>query len=510
MRTDAAFIRTLNSHRTRPVISRATLVAAAILSTCVAVGRAEDRLPDSERSTARDNLTALLDRALTGHGQSKARFGGRVVSLPSGDVVYDSGGRSPLIPASNMKLVVMATAIDHLGPNYEFRTVCAVRGQDLVVLGGGDPTLGDDRLAAERKEPITAVFRDWAQRLKSSGVKQIPGNIVIDDSLFDRQFTHPNWPPEQHETWYEAPVGALNFADNCVEISVKPGKSGKPATVSMVPGNTALKIINKTSTGSKQTVSAHRRRGSDEVVVTGSVARAGTLGPISVNDPGLYFGGVLRTVLAAQGIRVGGSVVRQAVPRDANGNPTGAHVIAVVKTPLRDALARAGKQSLGMMAEALIKLLGSRQSGIGSWESGRAVVMSFLQKVGADTADCKVDDGSGLSRLNRISPLAMTRVLQYMNTASPEKFALLRDCLAVAGVDGTLEKRMRDPATKGRVFAKTGYINGVRTLAGYIRTGPDSWLAFAFFYNQAAATRPLSDAQDKACKLLAGGGSPRP
>ncbi len=510
MRTDAAFIRTFPLQSIRPVICRLSIPATALLLTCVAIARAEDRPSDPVRPSGRDDLATLLDRALTGHGQAKARFGGRVVNLPSGEVVYDSGGRSALIPASNMKLIVMATAIDHLGPNYEFRTICAIRGQDLVVIGGGDPTLGDDRLAAERKEPVTAVFRDWAQRLKAAGVQQIPGNIVIDDSLFDRQFTHPNWPPEQHETWYEAPVGALNFADNCVEVSVKPGRAGKPATVTMIPGNTALKIVNKTTTGAKQTVSAHRGRGSDEIVVTGTVARAGTLGPISVNDPGLYFGGVIRTVLAAQGIRVGGSVVRQSVPRDANGNPTGAHVIAVVKTPLRDALARAGKQSLGMMAEALIKLLGSRQSGVGSWESGRAVVLSFLQKVGADVTECKVDDGSGLSRLNRISPLAMTRVLQYMNTASPEKFALLRDCLAVAGVDGTLEKRMRDPATKGRVFAKTGYINGVRTLAGYIRTGPDTWLAFAFFYNQAAATRPLSDAQDKACKLLAGAGSLQP
>jgi D-alanyl-D-alanine carboxypeptidase/D-alanyl-D-alanine-endopeptidase (penicillin-binding protein 4) len=454
------------------------------------------------RSSAPRDLQSDLDAILEVSGQSKLTYAGRVIELPSGRVIYDHNGKAPLMPASCMKLITIAAAIDHLGPGFQFQTTCAIRGKDLVVIGAGDPTIGDERLARSRGESITAVFANWAARLKTAGVQQIPGDIVIDDSIFDRQFVNPNWPPEQFQEWYEAPVGGLNFNANCVDIRVTPGKPGKPATVTLVPGNTALSIINQTITGSRHAPSARRKPGTDSIVVSGPVARTTQLGPITIQDPGLYFGSILKTVLASQGIKIGGNVRREKVSLDSAGRPIDGHIVGVLKTPLADAMARAGKQSLGMMAETLMKLLGARAGGTGSWTSGRAAVESFLQKVGAAPDQFKIDEGSGLSRYNRLSPAVATQTLQYIFSGPPQRFAALRQSLSVAGIDGTLEKRMKDPATKGRIFAKTGYINGVRTLAGYIHTRNDQWLAFAFFYNNAAATRPLSNAQDKACRLL--------
>jgi len=471
-------------------------VGAVIAINSLAVLRAQPPAPPS------GGLSAQLEKILTSYADKKVRFAGRVVELPSGQVLYDHDGERPMMPASNMKLVVMAAAIVQLGKDYQFKTVIAIRGKDLVVIGGGDPTIGDEKPAKASGTSITAVLRDWAEKLKASGVKQIPGNIVVDDSIFDRQFTHPNWPREQYETWYEAPIGGLNFNANCVDVSVKPTQPGKPAQITTVPSGGAFKIVNQTTTGKKNTVRVSRSKGGDTLVVSGSVARSDKLGTVTIRDPGLHFGQVLKAVLIANGIRVGGDVVRERVRLKSDGTPENGHVVAIHRTPMAQAMSRAGKDSLGMMAEALIKTVGRKQSGVGTWESGRAAVKTFLQKAGARTDSLFIDDGSGLSKNNRVSPAAMTRVLRFIHATSPANFDALRNCLARAGMDGTLDDRLRGPETRGRIFAKTGYINGVRTLSGYAQARSGKWLAFSFFYNGAASTRPLTQLQDKACELL--------
>lgn len=440
-----------------------------------------------------------LDRLLIDPASKKAQFGGCVIELPSGRVIYERDSTTPLMPASNMKLMVIAAAIDQLGKGYQFTTRLAVQGKDVVIIGGGDPVLGDDRIAEERGQSITAVFHAWADKLLAAGVKRIPGDVVIDDSLFDQQFVHPNWPADQYETWYEAPVGALNFSSNCVSVNVARGK-GKPE-LTMSPANTLFKLENRASMGGKQTVVAKRDANSDSIRISGEVARNVVLGPMSVRDPGLFTGSAFKTVLAARGIPVAGNVVRRRVRQGDGRLPKDCHVIAVHKTPLADALARAGKNSLGMVAESLIKLLGSRGQSPGSWTTGRAALTAFLKKTGVPSDHFNIDEGSGLSRGNRLTPVATVRVLQYMFAAGNGSFELLRDNLAIGGVDGTLDKRLRTPDVRGRVYAKTGYIKGVRTLAGYIRTGKDQWLAFAFFYNQ-ANTAKMRQAQDNACRAL--------
>lgn len=449
------------------------------------------------------DLQAQLDAILTRHDQPKARFGGRVIELPGGRVLYDHDGETPLIPASTLKLVVIAAAIDRLGPAYAFTTSLSARGEDLVVVGSGDPTFGDEKLAAADGKPMTHVFHEWAERLKAAGVSRVAGNLVIDDSVFDRQFVHPNWPSDQYQAWYEAPIGGLNFNANCTEVAMKPAGAGRPAHVSLVPGNTLFTLVNKTTSGGKHSATAMRPRGKDEIVVRGRVAKPNRLGPITVPDPGLYFGYVFKTVLAAKGIRLQGRVVREKVSLDSDRMPIGGHLIAAHRAPLSDAALRAGRDSLGMMAEGLIKALGAAAGGRGSWETGRQAVMDYLTSAGVSTDGIVIDDGSGLSRQNRISAASMTQALRYVFESSPTNFDALRNSLARPGREGTMKRRLRDEDIRDRIFAKTGYINGVRTLAGYVRTADGRWLAFAFLYNGAAKTRPLTKLQDEACALLA-------
>ncbi len=452
--------------------------------------------------TAKASIRTQLDRTLTPHGQPKVTMGASVVLLPSGELLYEHNAELPLIPASNMKLLVLAAAIDRLGPEHDFTTVLAIRNTDLVVIGGGDPTIGDEAIAKARGTTITALFHAWAQRLKDAGVKQIPGNLVIDDSIFDQKFVHPNWPRDQYQKWYEAPVGGLNFNANCTSVQVTPATAGQPPKASFVPGNTLLSLLNRAVTGKKNTATVSRLRGTDEITLNGSVAKAGVLGPVTVRDPGLHFAYVLKTALAAKGIPIHGKVVRERIRRADGSLPTDCHLVDIHRTPLSTAIPRGGKNSLGVTAEAVFKLLGSRQGTTGSWQSGRDALRGFLNDVGIPPSQVVIDDGSGLSRKNRVSAAAMTRVLLHTYNARSTAFETLRDSLACAGIDGTLKKRLRNPRTKGRIFAKTGYINGVRTLAGYIHTHSDQWLAFAFYYNQAAKTRPLTKIQDQACRLL--------
>ncbi len=153
-------------------------------------------------------------------------------------------------------------------------------------------------------------------------------------------------------------------------------------------------------------------------------------------------------------------------------------------------------------AEGLIKTLGARPGAAGSWKNGRAAVEGFMAKIGVPADQFRVDDGSGLSRENRLSASAAVRVLSYMFKRDAATAGMFRSSLAVAGVDGSLRNRLKTPDVKGRIFAKTGYIAGVRTLAGYVHTHADRWLAFAFFYDNAAATRPMTKAQNRACRLL--------
>lgn len=448
------------------------------------------------------DLKSQLDAILRLPHTTKGRLSASVIELDTGRVLYEYRSKRPLIPASNMKLVVMAAAIDQLGPDYKFQTVLAIRDTDLVVVGGGDPTLGDERLAEARNENITALFQKWAQVIKDAGIRQIPGNIVVDDLIFDLKFTHPKWPQNQYQNWYEAPIGGLNFNANCVVAMVTPTKPKKPAKVRLMPDNRLIKISNKTTTGKKNTVVVARPRNTDTLVLRGSVAKESKLQEVTVRDPGLYFGSVLKRVLATEGIAVGGKVVREKVRLSNSHLPKECHILNVHRTPLADALARCGKDSLGMMAEGLFKTLGAQQSGLGSWDSGRSALHAFLRTVDVPADQVTVDDGGGLSRYNRLSAAAATKILKYMSERPEKDFELFKNSLAVAGTDGTLKKRLRNKDTKGRIFAKTGYINGVWTLAGYITTDADRFLAFALYYNATGKMPTPKPRIDRACRLL--------
>ncbi len=485
--------------RRRGPIAPARWPIVLVWAACAGAGAAEN---PSAHDQALDRLSSELRSILALPPGQQGLSAVHVLELDSGRELYADSQDRPLIPASNMKLVVMAAAIDRLGPDFKYQTVLGVRDEDLVVIGAGDPTTGDERLCGSRGERITEIFHGWARTLQNAGIRRIPGNIVIDDLIFDLKFTHPHWPDNQYQLWYEAPVGGLNFNSNCVAATVAPTGPGSPAKIQLLPENALFKLVNRTTTGSKNTVIVTRPRDADSLVLSGTVAKEGVLQEVTVRDPGLFYGSVFKSVLASEGIAVGGQVVRERIRLDNGLLPDNCHVIAVHRAPLADALARAGKDSLGMMAAALFKTMGALDQQRGSWESGRYAVQRFLREAGIPEDQVTVDDGSGLSRQNRLSARAITQVLRKVYDSPPEQFELLRQSLAVAGEDGTLKKRLRQEGVRGRVFGKTGYLNGVWALSGYVHTRADRWLAFALLYNATGKMQTPKPRMDRACQLL--------
>ena len=474
---------------------RQALVPAALVLAAVPVLVAAH--PSGKATSLRRRLDAVLtDPALAG-----ARIGCRVIEVESGRVLYSYHAADPLIPASNMKLATTAAALELLGRDFRFVTRLGLVGKDLVVVGAGDPNVSG-RFHDGR---ITAVFEDWADRLRSRGITRIEGDLVGDDTLFDRQYRHPTWPASEFSSWYCAPVGALALNDSCVDVWVRPGGApGRPALVSMEPPGPHHTLVNRAVTaaaGERPAITARRRPGSAIVEVEGRIPLGAR--PIrryvAAHDPGRFFLEALKEVLRRKGIAVRGRCRLASAPVEA----ASMQVLATYTSSLERTVKVTNTRSQNLYAEMLFKLLGARLRGRpGTFGKGAAVVAEFLRRAGVGEADYVIADGSGLSRRNRLSAMHVTRLLRWM--ARRPAGETYRRSLATAGTDGGLRRRMTAAPYRGRVHAKTGTLTGVSALSGYVETLDGRLLAFSILFNDmrhctAARAREI---QDRVCRLL--------
>ncbi len=477
----------------------------------VALSAASPGAQAATEGTLADQLNALLGSPRV----AQMRVGARVVVLHDQPrVLSDLNCNLPLKPASNQKVLTTAAALALLPADFKFRTLLGCRGEDLVVIGAGDPAFGDPDLARASKQTITAVFHTWADKLKASGMTRINGRLLFDDFIYEQQFINPSWDQQfkgQMQRWYVAPVGGLNLNDNCVDILIRPGPSvGSPAQVTLIPNSPYLKLENSCKTAKKGEPSM-RRSGESPLTITvsGSVSRPGDpRNPpnLTVVDPGLFFASSLRTVLAANGISIEGATLRQRVRAQDNSVPADVRIIDVHEQTLPDILLRCNKDSQNLFAEALLKAVGAYAGTSpdkpreGSYASGRQAVTAFLQHLKLDTEDCVIDDGSGLSHSNRTTAAVLAGVLVYMDR-HPRQKEWISD-MAEPGKDGTLRRRMKD--LTGKVFGKTGHIDGVSTLSGYVFGPANRRYAFAILCNDTKRGKMSAhELQDSICRKLA-------
>ena len=418
----------------------------------------------------------------------KAEVGVAIVELGGGSStdaksIFRHQSDIPLIPASNLKLLTTSAALDRLGPDFKFRTALLLNHNDVHLIGDGDPTFGDHELLKTAGWEVTTVFKSWAEELKKRGITSV-GKVVVDDSVFDEIFTHPNWAARYASAKYSAQVAGVNLNANCADFYLKVGGRGSVVSYLINPPTRYLNVRNACVAGNHDAVSLARIPGKNEIVL-GGVAQYDSVNPISVtvHDPAMYAATVFAETLSSNGVKVTGETTRDRTARyRSTKDPSGWTLVAALETPMAPVLARANKDSENLYAEALLKRMGHAATGEpGSWTNGTAAAAEFLRKIGIDESHFQLDDGCGLSRNNAVSAGAITTLLAH-NFHSTGK-QLFLDSLGVAGQDGTLKTRFRGSDLRDRVYAKSGYIDGVSALSGYLKTRDDRWFAFSILMN---------------------------
>lgn len=412
--------------------------------------------------------------------------------------VYSHNAEQCFIPASNLKLITTAAALERLGQDFKFKTELRLTPDgDLILIGDGDPALGDAEYLKKVGWKSTTLFEWWAVQLREKQNVRSVRHVIVDDSVFDEQMLHPNWPADQVHKRYVAEVAGLNLNANCVDFQIQTVAPGQLVQYSIDPPTRYITVRNNCVAGKDNAVWLAREPASNDIVLRGE--SRGTSQPVSVTvrDPSLFAATVFAETLAANGVRREGEIRRDNTLRAAN---VGA-VVAVHETPLATVLARANKDSMNVYAEALCKRLGRESSGAsGSWANGTVALADFLRSIGVPDNQFHFDDGCGLSKENVISPKAITAVLAHeFHSKNKDQFLV---SLSITGVDGTLEDRFRGSDLRGRVTGKSGYVSGVRSLSGYLKAKDGQHYAFSILMNKVPDDGTIKILQEKIVKAV--------
>ncbi len=411
-----------------------------------------------------------------------------IVEPNSRTVVYSHNATKAMTPASNMKLITTAAALRYLGPLFEYRTQIGLCDGTLVVIGSGDPLLGDPVTDARYGRENGWIFDKAVRGLQERGVESIT-DIIIDTTVFDDQRVHPNWLESDLNRWYACEVCGVNYRGNCIQVTTR--NEGGRVLFRVEPATSFIDVVNEIQAVSEgpSAVGAYRTRQPNRIILRGRCRDREGPFDVAIEQPGGFFGFLLAEHLVRAGIPVSGRLVERAF--DGNGRFV---PVAEYTTPLIDCLHRANKDSLGLASEALLKTIAAHESPDnknGSWERGRELIGEYLVGLGIPREEFHIADGSGLSRDNRLSAQAIVTVL--LDIYAGDNWELYRTSLAVGGEDGTIGRYFRESAYRADVLGKTGYISGVRSFSGVCLTGRGPYL-FAILSNRSSLSRDAINA----------------
>lgn len=449
---------------------------------------------------AQSNPTAAsIDRLVTQLSQNPEsagiRAGVAVYNTTTGEWIDQHNAEKTFVPASNLKLLVTAAALDILGPDYRFVTEIHTTGHitpkgvlqgDLILKGYGDPSLTEEEMRAISVE------------LKAKGITSIHGRLLIDESYFDNIRLGEGWMWDDEPYGYSAQISAFAVHKNMSTITLKPDKPvGQAPSLSVEPSSKYITVQNRVTIveGTEQNVQINRPRGTNTVILTGTLGKDAEpyKDDVTMEDPALFAGDVFKQALATNGILVSSNNIEKTTL--SSGSPLVTHH----SEPLRNIITELNKESDNFYAEMLMKTLGAVAKNKGSFNAGADAIADFMVKAGIADGYRQVD-GSGLSRLDLISPQQLVELLAYVQTREyREDF---ERSLPIAGVDGTLKNRMKDTPAENNVHAKTGSMSGVHTLSGYTIAANGNKLAFSVFLNGVRSTKPAAAFEDAVAILL--------
>ncbi|MDX1565790.1 MAG: D-alanyl-D-alanine carboxypeptidase/D-alanyl-D-alanine-endopeptidase, partial [Phycisphaeraceae bacterium] len=383
----------------------------------------------------------------------------------------------PMIPASNMKLITSAAALSTLGKDFAFTTRLLQYGSELMIVGDGDPAFGDPVLLAERNMDTDDPVDRWAEAVLAAGLGRVD-RLVVNDRVFDHtERVHKHWPDDQLDKWYCAQVAAINYNNNCIDLFAEPTSAGQPPRIDTLPSLAPVILDNRVKTGKSNAFWAARAKGTNRIVLRGTVrtslpARI----QVTVDDPAMFFGKLLQRRIEARKKSDGTPRLRvdQVVRIGTGETAPGAkgRLLIEHRTPIEKILLRCNRDSQNLFAESMIRRLGHQiTSQPGTWSNGSAAVRMFLSRVlKADAATVVVDDGSGLSRHNRVSAAALVRVLRHMH-GSKKLSGIYLDSLASPALKrGTLRRRFRSGIDISKLLG--GRYLLVKTSTGNVRQRP--------------------------------------
>ena len=463
-------------------------------------------LPLAAASSLEDEITEIL----TAKAAERSFWGIKVVDLAAGDTVYEKNSAKLFLPASNAKLFSTALGLFRLGPEYSYTTSIVTAGSlledvltgDVVILGGGDPNLSARVIPYDPEEEfgkdLLLPIKELASQVAASGVRKIAGDIVGDDTRYVWQKYPPGWSLDDATWGYGAPVSALSFNDNLVKLRVLPALTSRSlARVTFKPDIPYLSLKNRLWTAPTRTVAKglnlRRDPGSRKLDLWGDISirsRGRTLS-IAVDDPALFTAVALQQELERRGVEVtGAATARHALPHEFPSlkrvsEPrvkTYATKLAELRSAaLIESLRIINKESQNLHAEMLLREVGLRRRGVGSFQAGLLELKDFLKEAGLSPEEFQLNDASGLSRKNLVSPEATVKLLSYI-WDSPHRGAFV-STLPLAGEDGTLDWRFSRTPARGLIRAKTGSLAHVTAISGYATTEDGRHLAFSVMTN---------------------------
>lgn len=456
-----------------------------------------------------DELRAKIRASLSRPELRRGRVGIKVVSLNSGKVVFEQDADQYFMPASNMKNFTVAAAMEKLTPDFKFVTSVyansppdangLVKG-DLRIYGRGDVSIS----TAFNEGDYFKGLDNLVDRIAAAGVKRVEGDLVGDESYFKGNAIPGTWEYDDLQWYYGAEMSALPLNDNAVDLIIKPGPAGYGCSVVVLPRNSIFRVNNRcttTTAGIQRTLQINKQPGQNVLDITGTlpVGDAGFNGSITVSHPGELFIALLKQRLLEKGVIVTGQTRTINVRAIPTASAAPAEIAKLESPPFSVIAAKTMKLSQNLYTETILWTLGEqlreqdqkdaalRGSGpvyerADSGDNGLTVTRNFRTQIGIPDDAVVQYDGSGLSRHDLITPSAVVQLYTYM--ARQSRFAQAwKDSLTIAGVDGTLRNRFKGTAASGNVRGKTGTIDQVSALSGYMTTAAGEPLVFSIIVN---------------------------
>ena len=479
------------------------------------------------------DLQAKIRSILARPELRRGSVGIKIASLDTGKIVFEENAEKYFMPASNMKSFTVAAAIEKLTPDFRFVTSVfapvtpdasgTVKG-DLSIYGRGDISFS------------TAFYGDYykgldllADKIAQAGVKRIEGNLVGDESYFTGYAVPAGWEWDDLQWYYGAEVSALPLNDNALDLSVKPASVGTPCTVRLLPFNSVMRVVNTCRTTDKSiksdlTVKKDLDQNVLEISGTLPVGDNGFVNYLTVSHPSELFIALLKERLEKKGVvitgqpRVIGAKDKAILAVSSTLPPV--QITTLESPPFSLIAAKTMKPSKNLYTETILWTLGQEGRGATitnavtpqtnpflnpkatSADKGIFVVRSFLNEIGVAPDGIIQYDGSGLSRHNLVTPAAIVQLYVYMGKQSRYADTWL-NALTIGGVDGTLETRFKGTKAAGNVRGKTGTIDQVSALSGYVTTASGEKLVFSILVNGVRETKLRQAVMDEIVVNLA-------